>query len=262
MLHNKGPKIGVIDIETAPIRAAVWGLFDQNVGINQIETDWTILSYAVKPLQINKVTYKDNSKQADPRDDGHLLKGLHDILNHYDFLVAQNGKRFDLRKIRARLILAGFVPHSPVTVIDTMLMARQVAAFTSNKLEWLGPNVGGVPKEKHKEFPGYELWAECLKGNPRAWRAMKSYNIPDIHSCEATYLKLRPWYSGHPNVAIYGDSEEMACPKCASTDIHQDGYTFTNVGKYERYVCNGCGGWAKGRYTRNTLAQRKALLGN
>ena len=31
------PRIGVIDIETAPIVGNVWGLYDQNVGINQIE---------------------------------------------------------------------------------------------------------------------------------------------------------------------------------------------------------------------------------
>ncbi len=255
-------KIGVIDIETAPLRAATWGLFDQNIGLNQIETEWTILSYAFKGLGQKRIYYKDNSKQADPRDDAHLLQDLWKILDDHDFLVAQNGKRFDLRKIRARLILAGFVPPSPVKVIDTMLMARQVAAFTSNKLEWLADKLSTVPKSKHKEFPGFELWSECLKGNPRAWRAMKKYNIPDITSCEEVYLRLRPWYEGHPNVAAYSGGTELACPKCGSLNVAQDGYTFTNVGKYERYSCGNCGGWSRGRYTRNTLAERKALLSN
>lgn len=253
-------KIGVIDIETAPLVASAWGLFDQNIGLNQIEREWTILSFAFKPLGSKKITYKDNSKQDDPRDDSHLLPDLWNILNDYDFLVAQNGKRFDLRKIRARLILAGFVPPSPVKVLDTMLMARQVAAFTSNKLEWLADKLSNVPKSKHKEFPGFELWSECLKGNPRAWRAMKRYNIPDITSCEEVYLKLRPWYEGHPNVAVYAEGSVTACPRCASEDIEQDGYVFTNVGKYERFRCGSCGGWSRGRYTRNTLAQRKAIL--
>ncbi len=30
-------KILVLDIETAPIVAHVWGLFDQNIGLNQIK---------------------------------------------------------------------------------------------------------------------------------------------------------------------------------------------------------------------------------
>ena len=34
-----GPKILIVDIETAPIVAQVWGLFDQNVGLNQIAQD-------------------------------------------------------------------------------------------------------------------------------------------------------------------------------------------------------------------------------
>jgi DNA-directed RNA polymerase subunit RPC12/RpoP len=91
---------------------------------------------------------------------------------------------------------------------------------------------------------------------------MKKYNIPDITSCEEVYLRLRPWYEGHPNVAAFDGGTELACPKCGSNDVEQDGFTFTNVGKYERYKCGACGGWSRGRYTRNSLAERKALLSN
>lgn len=261
-LHR--PRIGIIDIETAPVQAAVWGLFDQNVGLNQIETEWTILSFAFKPLGESRksVEYLDTSDRPDPRDDGALCARLWEILHEYDFLIAQNGKRFDLRKIRARLIMLGFPPHSPVKVIDTMLMARQVAAFTSNKLEWLSAYLSKVPKNKHREFPGYELWAECLKGNPRAWRAMKRYNIPDIESCEQVYLKLRPWVAGHPNVAVFTEDEQVACPVCAGTKMREEGYAYTNTGQFQRYHCQSCGAWSRSRYTLNSKGKRKSLLTN
>lgn len=255
-----GPKIITVDIETSPLDSYTWGLFDQTVGLNQIKGEWRILSYCVKPLG-GKVRYKDNRRAADPLDDSALLKDLWKILDEYDFLIAQNGKRFDLRKIKARLILEGFEPPSPIRVIDTMLMARQVAAFTSNKLEWLSQYLSTVPKSKHKEFPGFELWAECLKGNLRAWRAMREYNVPDVLACEEVYLKLRPWYEGHPNLAAYVDSTAPMCPRCLSPDIVRKGWRYTNVGQYPRYRCSGCGGWAHGRYTENTLGKRKSLLG-
>ena len=257
-----GPKIAVGDIETAPLLASVWGLFDQTVGLNQIDTEWTVLSFALKPLggKRKDIVYMDTSQRDDPRDDSEIMAALWEVLHEYDFLVAQNGKRFDLRKIKARLIMLGYPPPSPIKVLDTMLMARQVAAFTSNKLEWLGPNVGGVEKNKHREFPGFELWAECLKGNPRAWAAMKRYNIPDIESCEAVYMKLRPWVQGHPNMAVYSEDNKRACPVCGGHDLRHEGHAFTNTGQYNRYHCGGCGAWSRDRYTINSLAKRKGLL--
>lgn len=255
-----GPKLGLIDIETAPLDANVWGLFDQTVGLNQIRTEWSILSYTLKPLggPRSSIVYSDTS--GSPRDDSAIAAELWHIMNDYDFLIAQNGKRFDMRKIRARLIMHDFPPHSPVTCIDTMLMARQVAAFTSNKLEWLSTYLSKVKKRNHKDFPGFELWTQCLEDNPKAWRSMRLYNIDDVLSMEEVYLRLRPWVSGHPNLAIYSEESVLACPRCASTDVVQDGFKYTNVSKYKRYRCNSCGGWSHDRYTVNTKSKRKSLL--
>lgn len=255
-------KIGLIDIETAPLEAYVWALFDQTVGLNQIKREWAILSFCFKPLGAPKSQLEYMDTRGEPMNDKPLLDRLWEIMHEYDFLIAQNGKRFDKRKIQARLILEGYNPPSPVGIIDTMLQARQVAAFTSNKLEWLSTYLSDVPKSKHKEFPGFELWAECLKDNPKAWDAMRRYNIPDVLSMEHVYLKLRPWASGHPNVAVFTNEEEIACPKCGSEDIHQHGYAYTNVGKYNRYLCNGCGGWSRDRYVINSKSKRRVLLAN
>lgn len=258
-----GPRIALGDIETAPINANVWALFDQNVGLNQIDLEWAIISFCWKPLGGGRksIIYMDNRDKADPRDDYEICGKLWELLHEYDILIAQNGKRFDLRKIRARLIMHGFPPHSPIRVEDTMLMARQVAAFTSNKLEWLSTYLSKQQKSKHKEFPGYELWKECLAGNKRAWEAMRKYNIPDVTSMEDVYLRLRPWVRGHQNVVVYSDTEEPRCPVCAGK-VHQDGHAYTNVGKYPRYHCasSKCGAWSRGRRTVNSLATRKALL--
>ena len=257
------PKIGLIDIETAPIVANTWGLWDQNVGLNQIDTEWVLLSYALKELGSKSVEYADTSERGNTRDDGALMQRLWEILNEYDVLIAHNGKKFDMKKIRARLILLGYRPHSPVKIEDTLLMAKQVAAFTSNKLEWLSTYLSSQKKDNHAQFAGFDLWKECLADNPKAWKVMKKYNIRDITSLEEVYFKLRPWAQGTVNLAVYDDSNDsVCCPVCGGDNVEQDGYTFTQTGKYLRYHCldERCGAWSRSRYTMNSTSKRKSLL--
>lgn len=256
--------IVTLDIETAPILAYVWGLFKQFVGLNQIVKDWSILSFSYKWLGKDKVHhFSTGGKGVEKvRDDSLLLKLLWEVLNKADIVVAQNGVKFDVKRINARFIQAGMAPPSPYKVVDTMLEAKKIAAFTSNRLAWLSEVLTNQPKDEHKEFPGFELWEECLKDNPRAWAEMKKYNDQDIRATEEVYLKLRPYIIGHPNVAAYNDKTDVQCPKCGSVKVQQRGYTYTQTGAYRRYSCSSCGGWSRSRYTLNTIAKRRALLSN
>lgn len=259
------PIIGTLDIETAPLDSRTWGLYDQNVGLNMINNEWTVLSYCFKPLGGGPrgVVYRDVSNEADPRADGELLAELWQLLHDTDIIIGQNAKRFDVRKINARLILEGFEPYRPVKVQDTMLMARSAAAFTSNKLEWLSKHLSDRPKLKHKDFPGFELWSACLDGNPKAWASMRKYNIADVHATEDVYLKLRPWAKGHINVAVYSDEDHRQCGVCGSGELVRDERNaFTQVGEYAQYKCGGCGAYQRDRYTVNSKAKRKALTAN
>lgn len=254
------PIITTLDIETSPILAYVWGLFKQFVGLNQIVSDWSILSYCAKQLGSDRIEYEDTSKQRDVKDDRKLMRKLWRVLDRSDIVVVQNGKKFDLRKINARFLTMGLPPPSPYKVVDTMLEARKVAAMTSNKLEWLAAVLTDEKKEKHNEFPGFELWAECLKRNPRAWQVMREYNPQDVIATEKVYLKLRPYIDTHPNVANYDDDEAMRCPKCGGHHLEKRGFSVTQTGKYQRYQCNDCGGWSRSRYTLNTKGKRHSLL--
>jgi predicted RNA-binding Zn-ribbon protein involved in translation (DUF1610 family) len=254
------PKILTLDIETAPLEAWVWSLWKQNVGLNQIVTEWSLLSYAARWLGTKKVIYKDNRNASNPRDDGELLDDLWLLLNEADIVVAQNGKKFDLRKIKARFVMLGYHPFSPVRVIDTMLEARAAFAFTSSKLEWMSDKLTTSKKLRHEKFPGFELWKECLAGNVAAWEEMRKYNIQDIKATEELYLVIRPWIQGHPNITVYDDHEHQRCPCCGSEHLTQDGHAYTQSGQYLRYLCEDCGAWSRSRYTINTLAKRKATL--
>ena len=255
-----GPVIIILDIETAPLEVYSWGLWNVNVGLNQIVTEWSLLSYAYKHLGEKRVFYEDNRGEANPRNDYLLLSSLWEVLNGADIVVAQNGRAFDLKRIYARFALLGFPPPSPVRVIDTVLEARKKFGFTSNKLEWLSKHLTTAKKQQHKKFPGFELWTECLKNNVAAWNEMKKYNCADVIATEELYLKLRPWIDKHPNVGTYVDHEDEMCPKCGCVDLQRRGVTHTNNGAYRRIRCNGCGGWSRARQNLTTKSKRKALL--
>lgn len=258
------PKIVTLDIETAPLQSYHWGLWDQNIGLEQVQTEWTILSYSAKWLGQTKVIYSDTGGGGvkNVRNDASLLKQIWEILNEADIVVVQNGKEFDIKKINARLLMAGFQPYSPIKIVDTMVVSKKHFGFTSNKLAWLSSNLCKTPKSEHKKFPGFELWKECLKDNPEAWAEMKKYNCIDTLATEELYLKLRPWIEGHPNVQNYSDNEKEACPKCGSESVQKRGFALTQTGKYHRYVCKSCGGWSRSRFSLNTVEKSKKLLTN
>lgn len=254
------PNIVTLDIETFPNLVYTWGLFKQMVGVNQIVRDWSIASICWKWMGERKTSYLDC--EADPRDDYALLEQTWHVLDRADIVIGQNSKHFDIRKLNARFIEAGFGPPSPYKQIDTKVEAAKVAMFTSNRLEWLAAHLTDVPKDKHKEFPGFDLWSECLKGNPRAWAAMRKYNPRDVVATEKVYLKLRPWIVSHPNVAIYQPDGKVRCPKCGSHHVESRGLYHTQVTTRQRYHCTKCGGWSWGRFDINTKEQRAGLLTN
>lgn len=246
---SNAPGILTIDIESAPIEAYVWGLWDQNIGVDFIKTEWSILSYAAKWLGEDKVYYGDTGGRGKKktRDDKKLVGEIRELLDEADIVVAQNGKRFDVRKINARLIEHGYAPPAPFRVVDTLVVAKKHFAFTSQKLAWTSKHLTDSPKSEHKKFPGFELWTECLKDNPKAWAEMKKYNKQDVVATEKVYLKMRPWIDNHPNISAYAPSNEPICPKCGSAHLQARGFATTQQVRYPRYQCQNCGGWSRGK---------------
>ncbi|APL99486.1 DNA polymerase exonuclease subunit [Aquamicrobium phage P14] len=257
------PRTLVIDIETSPILGHVWSLWNNNLGLEQIHQEWCILSFAAKWTDSKKVIYEDTFDNVNKEDDQHLVRSIHKLLDEADFVIAHNGKKFDVRKINARFILLGLKPPSPYRVIDTMLEARRTAAFTSNKLAWLTDKLTDTKKRSHGKFPGFLLWKEYLAGNPAARREMRLYNIDDVKSLEELYYVLRPWMVGHPNHGTYvEDTTNPVCPKCGSTHVHKRGVYHTQVNQYQRYQCTSCGGWSRGRLALTKAADKKHILIN
>ena len=245
------PKVLVFDIETSPILARVWGLWQQNVGLNQIKEDWFVMSYAAKWLGVDGVMYQDLRGVIDDTTKGYrdaqLLSGIWNLLNDADIVITQNGKKFDVKKLNARFVINGFQPPSGFKHIDTLQIAKRVFGFTSNKLEYMTDKLCvNFKKLKHGDFPGFELWKECLADNIDAWNEMEEYNKHDVLSLEELYNKLAAWDDRHPNFSHYTDAEEQTC-RCGCTKFTRNGYAYTPASKFQKYRCCDCGAEVRGR---------------
>ncbi len=238
------PKILVFDIETAPILGYVWGLWENNVGLNQIHSDWYVLSWAAKWLGEKRMMQQDQSKAKNIEDDKGLLKGIWDLLDKADIVITQNGKSFDQKKLNARFVINGMQPPSSYKHIDTKILAKKHFAFTSNKLEYMTDKLCTKYKKlKHTKFEGFDLWKECLRGNKAAWREMRKYNKYDVLSLEELYTKLIAWDNTINFSNILG---ELVCT-CGSKSFVKRGFFYTSVAKYQRYRCSKCGSETRDR---------------
>ncbi len=254
---QQGPKVLIFDVETAPILGYFWGLFDQTIGLNQIKSDWHLLSFSAKWLgdPESKIIYHDQRNVKNVEDDSKLLKKIWKLLDECDVVITQNGNKFDIKKLNARFILNGMQPPSSFKKIDTLLIAKKQFGFTSNKLEYMTDKLCTKYKKLvNKKFSGFTLWSECLKGNLDAWNEMELYNRLDVLSLEELYFKLIPWDSSAINFNLYHDGTEHVC-KCGNTNLKRNGHTYTPTGRYQRYKCTNCG--AETRDNKNMLDKDK-----
>jgi DNA polymerase elongation subunit (family B) len=252
-------KILILDIETAPILAHVWGLFDQNVGLNQIERDWHLLSWSAKWLDSSEILYMDQRGVKNIEDDSKLCKAMWKLIDESDIIITQNGKSFDIKKLNARFMHHGFPPPSSFRQIDTLRLARKHFGFTSNKLQYMTDKFcTKFKKSGHKKFSGFELWKECIAGNIEAWKEMEEYNKLDVLSLEELYKKLQPW-DNSVRFSTYSEEDETVCT-CGSIEFKKNGFIFSNTGKFQRYKCLECSAEYRDSVNLHSKEKRKKTL--
>lgn len=253
---NKAPKVLFFDIETAPILAYSWGIWDQNIGLNQIKEDWFILSWSAKWLGDDKIMYMDQRNAKRVNNDKKLLKAIWKLLDDADIVVTQNGKSFDQKKLYARFIMNDMPPPSSFQHHDTKRMASKHFAFTSNKLEYLSDKLN--KKYRKIKNSGFTLWTRCLDGDLSAWKEMEEYNKHDVLALEELYIKLRTW-EPTVNYSAYKEDGIRRCV-CGNNKFSNKGYAYTSVGKYKRYKCTKCGKNYQSRTNLLTKEHKSRLL--
>lgn len=250
-------KILHIDIETSPNLAHVWGIWQQNVGINQLMDVTEVLCFAAKWDGAKRIHFY--SKHVHGKEG--MISAAHALLDESDAVVHYNGMSFDIPHLNREFLELEMAPPSSFKQIDLLQTARKQFNFPSNKLDYVTRALGIGEKVKHV---GHELWIRCMNDEPEAWQEMAKYNIQDVKLTEQLYHRLLPWIKGHPNVALYGetndtDDDSPICPRCGNTEITRQGYAYTGVSKFQQYQCKSCGAWFRGR---QNLADRTRLASN
>jgi len=113
-----------------------------------------------------------------------------------------------------------------------------------------------------KEDTDYQLWIDCEGGKTKALKYMLYYCESDVGALEDLYLKLRPFMTSHPNLALYVDDEDPMCPYCLSKEIIEEGEYTTNISVFPAYRCLNpkCGATPRGRKSKVSKEKRKRLL--
>lgn len=234
-------KILVLDIETSPHTGFHWGLWQQNISINQLIDASSVLCWAAKWVGEKKVHFASIMESSHRK----MIKDVHKLVDEADAVITYNGKRFDMPTLNREFLLQGLNPPSPYKDIDLLNTARGKFKFASNKLDYIAQELGIGQKTSHQGMP---LWIECMSKNPKAWKLMKKYNCNDVVLTEQVYNKLKGWIQVHPNHNIYSDG--IVCMNCGSKKLHSRGTSRTLSKLYRRVQCQSCGKWGKVNETR------------
>jgi uncharacterized protein YprB with RNaseH-like and TPR domain len=188
-------KILMLDIETTPMQVYTWGLWDQNIGINQIIKSTEMMCFGAKWQGKSKIIFKSvhhDGKEA-------MLKELHSLMEEADILIGWNSAAFDHKHIKREFLENGMTPPSTVKDLDLMSVVKANFKFPSNKLDYVAQALGVGAKFKHS---GFELWIGCMDGDNKSWAEMKKYQIQDVKLLEDLYQVLVPWLPGASSVTI------------------------------------------------------------
>jgi len=229
--------------------AHTWGLWKQNIAINQILESTEMMCFGARWYGSKKVIFK--SSHHDGKDG--MLKALHELLSEADVVVGWNSKQFDSKHIRREFLENGYPPTAPWKDMDLMLAVKAQFKFPSNKLDYVAQKLGVGAKVKHS---GFDLWIQCMAGNEKAWREMKKYQIQDVDLLVDLYEILKPWIPNHPSVALHDDIDG-GCISCGSTNLQSRGLSRTLAGAYKRYHCQDCGRWMRGSKSVATDTMRR-----
>jgi len=230
----------LIDIETAPNRVYTWGLFNQNISLNQVDKPGYILCWAAKWLDNKKVMFESVQNQSNAK----MLSPIYDLLNEADAIIHYNGNSFDIKWLHAEFLKLGWAMPAPSQHIDLLPTVKRRFRLASNKLDYVLGFLGLGEKVKHE---GFDMWVGCMEGDKKYWKMMEKYNRGDVTQMEKVYRRLLGWIVNHPNHGVYGDAVAPTCPNCGGTHVTKRGPYSTATMTYQRYQCQDCGTWSKDR---------------
>lgn len=242
-------RILLYDLETAPLLAYVWQPREDYIPHERMIHDSFLLTWSAKWYGEKKVmTGVLTSAEARKQDDSRIVKALADLMREADVIVAHNAKNFDIPMFNNRLLKLRLPPLGPVSVVDTLAIAKKNFRLAYNKLDYLA----GLLFNDHKIKTEFKLWEECYHGDPSALAAMSRYNVQDVKLLEKVFDALLPYAKGLTRLSDPSGPKDFACPTCGGTKLQKRGFYRTQASTFQRYECTDCG-----RYSRARTAEKR-----
>lgn len=243
-------KILMLDIETAPNTAHVWGLWNENIPLARLIESGYTLCWGAKWYGEDDLFFSSLGTTG-PKT---MLREVHKLLSMADAVVHYNGTRFDIPTLNKEFIVHGMTPPAPYKQIDLLKTCRKQFRFASNKLAYVAEALGVGAKT---DAGGFDTWIGCMNNDPEAWDRMRDYNLQDVLLLERVYDKVKPWIVGHLNFSVVEGTR--TCPNCGSTTHQRRGYVYTSAYRYPRFRCNDCGAWFRGAKSETQPPADKTL---
>jgi uncharacterized protein YprB with RNaseH-like and TPR domain len=232
---------------------------ETGAGVNGFKADLSVAlcigykwSDEKKPKTLSILDYGDLASKPIAKWDKEMLRDFAAIYDSADLIVGHYSKRFDRRYLNGRMLLHRLPPPAPVRHIDTCLEARQIAAFSSNRLGHLLKILDGENRKLDKGWP--EWWIGVGRDPYGQVRKMLPYCKGDVLAVEELYHILEPYMV---NKGMFNMHE--GCPKCGHHRLQSRGTYRTTGGLYQRFQCQSCGSWSRGTERKNEILTVKDI---
>ena len=193
-----------------------------------------------KPVVLNILDYANDGDLI--RAEKKLLKDVYTRLLDCDVWLTHFGTWFDINFVNSRLIYHR-LPIIPPNFnhIDTWKIAKNRLKLRNNRLITISEFLG-TEDEKNAIKP--EQWIRAMGGHRPSMNYIVEHCRRDVLVLEEVYNIIKPLVLDHPNKGLIDG--RGGCAICGENKLQKRGYHVTRTRKYQRFQCQGCGGWSKG----------------
>ncbi len=192
--------------------------------------------YGEEKVHVISITDYKEKFEADPTNDGPLIKDFMKVFAEADMSITYFGIGFDRKMFYTKLLEHSLPLPANIPMVDLFFTVKSNTSLSRKSLD----NVAHFLRcATQKTKVDGRIWKKAMAGHRGSIKYIIDHCEKDVIVLEEVYERLRPLVRTHPRVAALGD-----CRYCGSTRLQRRGFALTVLkGKQQRLVCKDCGGW-------------------